>query len=107
MAESSGIRDNPRIKSAYPLNWLRVLEYGATGPATLNICLKSPTENRRYYGNRGTPVHMNFMKTRNRWQKKNQNFENLFTSNFAILNFDDEIAMGMKEKTRENNDIRI
>ncbi len=87
-------------KSAYPQ--VLVLEYGADRPGDIKYLLEiAKPKIAVITAIGGTPVHIEFYENAQSVAKeKSKLLENLFTSNFAILNFDDEIAMGMKEKTR-------
>ncbi len=88
------------LKSAYPE--ILILEYGADRPGDIKYLLEIAKPKIAVISAIGeTPVHIKFYESSQAVAKeKSKLIENLFTSNFAILNFDDEMAMGMKEKTR-------
>ena len=87
-------------KSFYPE--ILILEYGADRPGDIKYLLEIAKPKIAVISAiGGTPVHIEFYESSQAVAKeKSKLLENLFTSNFAILNFDDEMAMGMKEKTR-------
>jgi len=87
-------------KSFYPE--ILILEYGADRPGDIKYLLEIAKPKIAVISAiGGTPVHIEFYESSQAVAKeKSKLLENLFTSNFAILNFDDEMAMEMKEKTR-------
>ena len=87
-------------KSSYPE--ILILEYGADRPGDIKYLLEIAKPKIAVISAiGGTPVHIEFYESSQAVAKeKSKLLENLFTSNFAILNFDDEMAMEMKEKTR-------
>ena len=87
-------------KSSYPE--ILILEYGADRPGDIKYLLEIAKPKIAVISAIGeTPVHIEFYESSQAVAKeKSKLLENLFTSNFALLNFDDEMAMGMKEKTR-------
>ena len=98
-------------KSSYPE--ILILEYGADRPGDIKYLLEIAKPKIAVISAIGeTPVHIEFYPVRNEVsngvyessqavaKEKSKLLENLFTSNFALLNFDDEMVMGIKEKTR-------
>ncbi len=87
-------------KSSYPE--ILILEYGADRPGDIKYLLEIAKPKIAVITAIGeTPVHIEFYESSQAVAKeKSKLLENLFTSNFALLNFDDEMVMGMKEKTR-------
>ncbi len=85
---------------AYPQ--ILILEYGADRPGDIKYLLEIAKPKIAVISAIGkTPVHIEFYESGQAVAKeKSKLLENLFTSNFALLNFDDEMAMAMKEKTR-------
>ena len=87
-------------KLAYPE--ILILEYGADRPGDIKYLLEIAKPKIAVITAIGeTPVHIEFYDNAQAVAKeKAKLIENLFVSNFAILNFDDGMAMEMKEKTR-------
>ena len=90
---------NP-LKSAYPE--VLILEYGADRPGDIKYLLNIAKPKIAVITAIGeTPVHIEYYENAQAVAKEKAKLvENLFVSNFAVLNFDDEMAMAMKEKTR-------
>jgi UDP-N-acetylmuramoyl-tripeptide--D-alanyl-D-alanine ligase len=103
-------------RSAYPQ--VLILEYGADKPGDIKQLLSIARPKIAVITAIGEiPVHVEFYSGPEAVaREKGKLIEHLFVNDYAVLNFDDQVVMGLKEKTRatiktfgfeENADVRL